>query len=389
MRVQAYRKDSFIIDIASFLPNKPVENDRMEEILGMVGNLPSRTKKIVLRNNGIKQRYYAIDPDTGEFTHTNAQLTAAAISRLAPWTNFSLDQIDLLCCGTSSPDQFMPGHGPMVHGELGNHPLEVVSTAGICLAGISSLKYATLAIASGAARNAVATGSEMASIFLRTTICNKTGVDRGAELVQSPGLSFEADFLRWMLSDGAGACLISGEKSTGKPALRIDWIDIISQANRLEPCMYAGAIKQEGGNLKGWLYFSSLTEAIEAEAFYVKQDAKLLHREIIPVITRDTLLPIIQKYDLRTDKIDWFLPHYSSEYFRQKLYAGLQEIGFEIGYDRWFTNLTNKGNTGSASIYIMLEELFKSGNISRGDSILCMIPESGRFSCGYMHLTVV
>jgi len=52
-------------------------------------------------------------------------------------------------------------------------------------------------------------------------------------------------------------------------------------------------------------------------------------------------------------------------------------------------NLTYKGNTGSASIYVMMEELFHSDKLREGDKILCYIPESGRFSIAYMLLTVV
>jgi 3-oxoacyl-[acyl-carrier-protein] synthase-3 len=72
-----------------------------------------------------------------------------------------------------------------------------------------------------------------------------------------------------------------------------------------------------------------------------------------------------------------------------RLHDRMGEIGFSIPLERWFSNLATKGNTGSASIYIMLEELFHSGRLKRGDTILCMIPESGRFSVAYMHLTVV
>ncbi len=64
-------------------------------------------------------------------------------------------------------------------------------------------------------------------------------------------------------------------------------------------------------------------------------------------------------------------------------------IGFNVPYEKWFTNLADKGNTGSASIYVMLEELFHSGRLCSGEKILCYIPESGRFSVAYMLLSVV
>jgi 3-oxoacyl-[acyl-carrier-protein] synthase-3 len=87
--------------------------------------------------------------------------------------------------------------------------------------------------------------------------------------------------------------------------------------------------------------------------------------------------------------LDWYVPHYSSEYFRQPVYDKLRAMDFEIPFERWFTNLATKGNTGSASIYIMLDELYRSGRLAPGQKILCFVPESARFSAGYMLLTVV
>ena len=74
------------------LPNAPVENDRMEAVLGQVGARPSRARRVILRNNGIRRRYYAIDPATGEPSHSNASRTAAAIRGLAG-AGFALDEI--------------------------------------------------------------------------------------------------------------------------------------------------------------------------------------------------------------------------------------------------------------------------------------------------------
>jgi 3-oxoacyl-[acyl-carrier-protein] synthase-3 len=76
-------------------------------------------------------------------------------------------------------------------------------------------------------------------------------------------------------------------------------------------------------------------------------------------------------------------------YFDEKVYEALVELDFEIPRERWFTNLTTRGNTGSASIYIMLDELLKSGRLKSGERLLCFVPESGRFSSSFMLLSVV
>ncbi|MCK4838146.1 MAG: beta-ketoacyl-ACP synthase III [Desulfobulbaceae bacterium] len=381
--------NAYITDIAISLPNEPVNNEEMEKVLGMVHELPSRTKKIILRNNGIKQRFYAIDPATGQTTHSNAQMAAEAVKNLQPYDNFSVADIELLGCGTSAPDQFMPGHASMVHGEVGGSKCEIVSTSGICLSGISCLKFAWMSVALGLTKNAVATGSEQSSSFMRSRMCDTVDPERAEKLETQPTLAFEADFLRWMLSDGGGAVFIAPEPAKDRLSLKIEWIEILSHANEMETCMYAGAIKEADGSLKGWREFDTLQESVATNSLLVKQDAKLLNSEIIPVVISRSLPRYIERYNLKPDEIDWFLPHYSSEYFRQIIYNHLKEIDFEIPEDRWFSNLSEKGNTGSASIYIILEEIFKSGRLKKGDKILCFIPESGRFSVGYMMLTVV
>lgn len=66
----------------------------------------------------------------------------------------------------------------------------------------------------------------------------------------------------------------------------------------------------------------------------------------------------------------------------------MRKGGGEIPEERWFSNLKSKGNTGAASIFIMLEELLYSGRLKEGDTILCMVPESGRFITSYMQLKV-
>ena len=150
-------------------------------------------------DNKIEKRYYAIDPSTGKFTHNNAQLTAQAVRKLRPYPGFSHDDIQVLCCGTTSPDVIIPGHGMMVAGELGVAPCEVVSTSGICLSGMTALKYVHMSVASGASTNGVCTGSELSSSFMRANFFN-LAVDPDADIAGAPILAFNADFLRWMLS---------------------------------------------------------------------------------------------------------------------------------------------------------------------------------------------
>jgi 3-oxoacyl-[acyl-carrier-protein] synthase-3 len=377
----------FINDVAVFLPNAPVDNDHIEDVVGSIHGLPSRTKSRILGNNGIKQRYYAIDPSTGALTHTNAQLTASAVRGLLPYPGFTPKEIECLCCGTTMADLLAPGHGLMVHAELGTPPCEVISTAGICLSGIAAFKYAYMNVALALSDNAVATGSELSSAVIRANFFEHLEGD--PDLERHPILGFESDFLRWMISDAAGAVFLSRKIHEGKKALRVDWIDHISYASRLETCMYAGGLKKEDGSIAPWRHLTTIREAMDKNYLALKQDAALLNREIVKVAVDWALAAVIQKRGLKSADVDWFLPHYSSDFFRDKLYRAMESIDFMIPGEKWFTNLAWKGNTGSASIYVILEELFHSDRLRKGQKILCFIPESGRFSIAYMMLTVV
>src|SRR5262245_23581007 len=139
--------DAYITAVGVALPNAPVNNDAIEDVLGKLHGQPSRSKAMILRNNGIKQRYYAIDPKTHAVTHSNCRLTAEAIITLCEEAGRAVDEIECLACGTATPDQFMPNHAAMVHAEIGRHPCEVVATTGVCCSGMTALKYAYLSVA--------------------------------------------------------------------------------------------------------------------------------------------------------------------------------------------------------------------------------------------------
>lgn len=374
--------DVFLTRTASFLPCEPVGNDEMESVLGMVGGQPSRARRMILRSNGIQRRHYAIDRQTGEPVMSNAQMAAAAVRNLG-----DVGPVDCLAAGTSRPDQLMPGHGVMVHGELGWPRLEVLSLAGICVAGAAAFKHAWLAVRAGDAQRAVAVASELASAGLRACNFEAEAEYKVKELAERPEIAFEKDFLRWMLSDGAGAVLLE-TAPRGPLSLKVEWVELSSAAHELPACMYSGAEKNADGSLTGWQHYSARQWG-ERSVFAVKQDVKLLNENVIRATLTEPLRELVGRHGLTAEGIDWFLPHYSSNFFAEPVAAGLAAAGLAIPRERWFTNLTEKGNTGSASPYIMLDELFHSGRIRTGQTLLMYIPESGRFSSGFIYLKAV
>ena len=104
------KNDVFITGTSCYFPNKPVSNEDMEEFLGLIAGKHSRVKPVILKQNGIKQRYYALTKRQ-EITHTNAEMAMLAIRKFLALTNKSQKDIELLACATATPDQILPSDG--------------------------------------------------------------------------------------------------------------------------------------------------------------------------------------------------------------------------------------------------------------------------------------
>ena len=373
----------FINAVGKFLPGEPITNDEVEEYIGLIGGEASRLKSRILKQNGIQQRHYAINRE-GKLLFWNSTLAARSIIDAISHSEITLADVEYLAAATSQGDLLAPGFASMVQGELRLPPCEVASFHGVCASGIMALKSCYAGIRSGEHRRAVACASELTSRFFRPGFfeITRSFKERGR-------IPFDAEFLRWMLSDGAGAAVLEGRPNERSLSLRVDWIDLVSYADRFDVCMYAGATKnsETGKVVRSWYDYSSVAEAASDGAVLLKQDLGLLDNIVLLGVGR--YFELIEAGKFSPSEVDWMVCHYSSHHFRGKIFDLLQKGGGMIPEDRWFTNLYTKGNTGSASIFIMLEELINEGRLRPGQKILCMVPESGRFIVSFMHLTVV
>ncbi|MCB6088675.1 beta-ketoacyl-ACP synthase III [Flavobacterium psychrophilum] len=374
--------DVYITKSGKYLPNKVISNDEMENFLGLINEATSKARRIILRNNKIVARYYAID-ENGNSTHSNAELTKNAITELFD-ESFTAQDMQLLSCGTSTPDVFLPSHAAMVHGLLKNKSVELNSSTGVCCAGMNSLKFGYLSVKSGNTKNAVCTGSEKVSTWMKSEKYEQE-VANLKHLEEQPIVAFKKDFLRWMLSDGAAAFLLENEPK-GEISLKIEWMEAFSYAHELEVCMYAGGDKLENGELKPWSDYHP-EQWLNESIFSIKQDVKLLDKNIL-IKGAQSMKEALDKNKVLADQIDYFLPHVSSHYFVEGLKKSFAENGMVIPSEKWFMNLAQVGNVGSASIYLALNELMNSETLKKGDKILLSVPESGRFSYAYAYLTV-
>lgn len=358
-----------------FMPGEAVSNDAMDRYIAPLNRMSSRIKSRILAENGIKQRYYAIDPE-GQTVYTNAQLAANAIRDCLRRNDSELAAVSLLTSGSSGGDALMPGFANMIQGELAAQPMETLSVHGICAAGVSAIQVAAQGVEMGGHASALAVASELPSRLFKRSRFAARGYDA----------DFDAHFLRWMLSDGAGALLLgnSGRALAGASSgvrLKLKWVHQRSFSGDYPVCMQLGL---SADRQKGHLDYPSWNEAEADGALSLRQDIRLLpHLFDIGI---HEYAKLVRDGWLDPDQVDHFLCHYSSEKFIPVVEDLMEKAGLVIPRERWFSNLAWRGNTGAASILIMLAEFLETREIKPGEQIFCYIPESGRFMAAYMLL---
>ncbi|HEY9648736.1 MAG TPA: hypothetical protein V6C88_20310, partial [Chroococcidiopsis sp.] len=196
----------FINSIGKFLPGDPIANDAIEDYLGLVNGRPSRVKHRILKSNGIQHRFYALDRHQN-LTHCTSEMAAYAVRDAIAQRQLEPAAVDLLCAATTWADLLVPGFGSMVHGALPElSPIEVSTSHGVCCAGVSALKYAMSQVELGEKKAAIAVAAEQPSRLFRST-----QFEAESSIQQGQALPFDTEFLRWMLSDGAGAMLLQNQ----------------------------------------------------------------------------------------------------------------------------------------------------------------------------------
>lgn len=364
--------NAYITGVGAYLPGDPIGNDEIESYLGATEG-STRIRQRMLEANGIEKRHYAIDTG-GNTVMLNEELAENAIRSALASSGRTARDVQMLATGTTQGDLAVPGFASMVHGRLGGGPMEILSAGGVCCSGVAALRAVEDAIKLKRHRVGVAVGSELVSRSLRASRFQESG--------------FDAEFLRYMLSDGAGAVVVEDSPSSRGPSLRIDWTHLVSHAHRFGVCMYAGAAhpdRVEAGST--WQDQPTPAIAHEAGMLNLRQDIGRLSD--IVALGVEEYVGLVREGRIESDSIDHLLVHYSSEYFRPDIVRLMGEAGLMIPEHKWFTNLRTKGNTGSASIFVMLQEAFEAGRFSPGERILLMVPESGRFSVAFVHLTCV
>jgi 3-oxoacyl-[acyl-carrier-protein] synthase III len=358
--------DCFITNTGSFLPGSPVNNDQLESYLGL---LPGEelVKDKILKMNGIKSRHYALTKEQAP-THTVYELgVAAAVNCLAE--DSAATPVTYLSSGATFTPLMGPGLSTLLHNKLAAEgylagSVEINSNSGICTSAAQAFVNAFRAVRSGEHAAALAIGAEQPSLILRSSFIRPEDDRAGHQDIRRTKW-FMSVFLRYMLSDGAGCWKLATKPSGMGTIFKVNWTFSRSFAGETPLCM-----QLESGSLR------------------LTQDVEVLADFLVPCAVR----AVSAALEFNNDDLSSYrcvLPHLSSFYFRRAVLGAIDQLvgaGSKVPY---WTNLDTAGNTGAASIYILLDQFRRAEALKQGDKLLLFIPESGQFNFVFASLTFV
>ena len=304
--------ESIITGVGSCLPEKVVTNHDLATRI-------ETSDEWIRSRSGIGQRHIARDDEVTSDFATTAAWRALDQAGLKP------RDIDLIIVATVTPDRTFPSTAVYVQQKLGAPPGIAFDVSAACAGFLYALNIAHNFISTGQVKHALVIGAEKLSCFLDWS-------DRATCV---------------LFGDGAGAVVLSGEKSQTAAAPRGILATYLSADGRLAEHLYA-----DGG------------PASTATVGKVRMNGKEVFRNAVQEIS-NAVLEVTERAKVRREEIDWFVPHQANIRIIEACARRL-----ELDDGKIIVTIEKHANTSSASIPLALDQGVRDGRIKRGELLV-------------------
>jgi 3-oxoacyl-[acyl-carrier-protein] synthase-3 len=304
-----------IIGIGHAYPEGILTNADLEKIVDTSDDwITSRT--------GIKQRHKAADD---EYT---SQFGVKAATQALARAGLNAEDIDIIICATTTPDQIMPSTGALIQAQIGATNAAAMDVFAACSGFLYGLTMVESMVRTGQIRYALVIGAEVLTKYVDYT-------DRGTCVI---------------FGDGAGAAVL-GPVPEGKGILATK----IRSDGRYEEQLFA-----PGGGTKLGTSHKTIDDGLH---FF-----KMKGNELFKVAVRsmaDISAEMVKKAGYTVDDVDIVIPHQANQRITD---AVASRLG--VPEEKVYSNIAQHGNTSSASIPIAIDECIESGKIKDGSLVL-------------------
>ena len=305
-----------IAGTGSYVPSYVMDNNKLSEFV-------DTSDEWIKERTGVARRHIVAD-ETTSFMSAEAAKKAVEDADLTP------DQIDLILVSTISSDVILPCTACEVQRILGAVNATCFDLNAACTGFVLAYNTANAYIQSGVYKNALVIGSE--------SLSNLTNwKDRGTCI---------------LFGDGAGAVVLTAEEKAS-----------------YVPATHSEGAKGEALTLKSRHDSNGITKEIEPNRmmdaeYFMQMDGQAVFKFAVKKVP-EAILEVLDKNNIKKEDIDCYLLHQAN---RRIVEAVAKRMGEPI--EKFPMNLQEYGNTSSASIPILLDELSREGKLKSGKHIV-------------------
>jgi 3-oxoacyl-[acyl-carrier-protein] synthase-3 len=308
-----------IIGVGHYVPDNVVTNHDLVKMM-------DTSDEWIQERSGIIERRWIKEPYEQSTAHMGFEAAKMAIQR-AGITN---DEIELIVFATLSSDYYFPGPGVKIQQLLGIGNVGAIDVRAQCSGFIYAISVADQFVRTGMYKTVLVVGSETHSIGLdKTTRGRTTAV---------------------LFGDGAGAVVLRASETPGVGILSTH---LHSQGEHAEKLF----LKAPGTGRDGIIY-----PGIEQDVdnIYPVMDGQFVFKNAV-VRMEEAVKEALNANGYKVSDLDMVLAHQAnlriSQFVQRKL--GLPD-------DKMYSNIQKYGNTTSATLPILMSELWEQGKITEG-----------------------
>lgn len=302
-----------IIGTGSYAPDLILDNFKMSEMV-------ETSDEWIVERTGIRKRHICSEME-------NYQMGAIASKRALENAGLDADDIDMIIVTTVTPDYMTPSMACCIQGQIGASKAFAFDMNVGCTGFVYALDMADAFIKTGKAKNVLIVSSEILSRITDYT-------DRTTCV---------------LFGDGAGAAVLTADENTG----------ILGS--------YLAAEGEKGDVLiaRGLRNNSVFTDFKDdgLKGHFLKMDGKEVYKFAVNALPKAFDMAL-ENAGINASDIKYLFAHQANERI-------LKTVIKKYGFDEKTVpmNISEYGNTSSASIPILLDEYNKKGMIKKGDII--------------------
>lgn len=299
-----------ICGTGSYVPEHYLDN---HDIAGIV----ETSDEWIRERTGIVRRHIA-DNDTTVSMAIKAGKAALENGQV------EAQELDMILVSTITPNTIIPCTACEVQKALGADRATCFDLSAACSGFVFAYNTAQAYIAAGICKTALLIGSETLSTIVDWE-------DRGSCI---------------LFGDGAGAAVLRAEEGEGYP-----WVTHSDGAK-------GEVLSCESRNQTKW------QEKEKERKTYVDMDGKAVFKFAVKRVP-EVIGELLEKTDFTAEDIDWFVLHQANQRIIESIARRMK-----LDISKFPMNIAEYGNTSSASIPILLDEMNKSGQLKSGQRIV-------------------